>query len=294
MEKFRSGFANIIGYPNVGKSTLINKFLGEKLSIVTPKAQTTRQRIFGILSGKNYQIVFSDTPGILNPKYELQKSMIKDINQAYDDADIIIYMTDAKDDIEKHLENIEKIKKIKIPIYLIINKIDLISQDVLDTKVDEWEKLFDKKDIIPLSALYNFNITSIINYLKEKLPVHEPYFPEDIITDKSERYIASEIIREKIFLHYKQEIPYSVEVIVHSFIEKEKITEISADIIVGRKSQKPILIGKDGSALKRIGTEARIDMETFFENKVFLELFVKVRDNWRNNKLFLQRYGYNV
>ncbi len=294
MEKFRSGFANIIGNPNVGKSTLINKLLGERLSIVTPKAQTTRQRIFGILSGKNYQIVFSDTPGILNPKYELQKSMIKDINQAYDDADIIIYMTDAKDDIEKHLENIEKIKKIKIPIYLIINKIDLISQDVLNAKVDEWEKLFDKKDIIPLSALYNFNITSIINYLKEKLPVHEPYFPEDVITDKSERYIASEIIREKIFLHYKQEIPYSVEVIVHSFIEKETIIEISADIIVGRKSQKPILIGKDGSALKRIGTEARIDMETFFENKVFLELFVKVRDNWRNNKLFLQRYGYNV
>ncbi len=294
MAAYKCGFVNIFGYPNVGKSTLMNKLVGEKLSIVTPKVQTTRQRIRGILSGKDFQIVFSDTPGILKPRYELQKAMTKEIDQALKDADIILYMVEASDDPEKHLEFLKRISKQKINFFLLINKIDLTGQDKTEDVIAQWQKRIDNEHILPLSALHNFNLAQLLKILKDNLPVHEPYFETDIITDKSEKFIASEIIREKIFLKFREEIPYHTEVIVTRFVEEEEIIRLSAEIFVSRESQKPILIGKGGLALKELGSKARTDLEYFFNKKVFLELFVKVRDKWRDKKVYLKQFGYDV
>lgn len=294
MSAFKSGFVNIIGFPNAGKSTLINQFIGEKIAIVTPKVQTTRQRLLGFLNTDQYQIIFSDTPGILEPAYELQKMMVADINEAFEDADIILYIIEIEDTIEKHKSYIDRILSLDIPFYLLINKIDLSKQEMLDTKIKEWQSLIPKSKIVPLSALHNFNVQSLLEEIIKTLPEHEAYFDEDMLTDKSERFLASETIREKIFMHYQQEIPYACEVAILSFKDEESILRISAEIYVERKSQKPILIGKGGEALKEIGTEARLDMEQFFGKKVFLELHVKVRENWKSNPLFLKRMGYKT
>jgi GTP-binding protein Era len=292
MSTFKSGFVNIFGYPNAGKSTLINAFIGEEISIVTRKAQTTRQRLLGLLTTKEFQIVFSDTPGILNPQYELQKTMVADIEEAFEDADIILYLTEIEDPVEKHIDYIQKINKLGIPFYLLINKIDLSQQEKLEQKIAEWEKHVGKEQIVPLSALHKFNVMNLLEKIKTKLPEHAAYYEDDILTDKSERYIASEMIRKQIFLKYEQEIPYSTEVVVSSFKEEEKIIFINADIYVSRRTQKPIIIGKGGKMLKEVGTEARKEMEHFFNKKVFLELYVRIRENWRNKPEDLKRFGY--
>lgn len=292
----KSGFVNIIGRPNVGKSTLINALVGEKVSIVSPKVQTTRQRVLGILNGENWQMVFSDTPGYLKPKYLLQESMMRSVNEALDDADIILYMVEVGEHPEKHEWWMDRLKKLKVPVFLLINKVDLSDQETLERRIKEWQAAFPfpEERIWPISATEGFNLPKLHERLLELLPEHPPYFPPEQYTDRSERYLASEVVREKIFLYYKQEIPYSVEVIVQQFKEEEEIIRIMADIIVARESQKPILIGKGGLALKRIGTAARADLEEAFRKQVFLELFVKVRENWRENKNYLKDYGYDV
>jgi GTPase len=292
MDHFKSGFVNIIGYPNAGKSTLFNQLLGDKISIVTPKVQTTRQRILGLLNGENYQVVFSDTPGIVDPKYQLHHFMIKSIEEALEDADVILYIVDAADDVSEHEKFIGKIKKLEIPYYLLVNKMDLQQQEKMEVKLLQWQELVPKPNIYPISALYNFNLKALINEIIRVLPEHEPYYPDDIITDKSERFIASEIIREKIFIRYKQEIPYSVEVIITEFKEGETLLRILADIVVSKESHKPIIIGKKGVTLKHIGIDARKDMEAFFKKQVYLELYVKVREGWKDNKNLLRQFGY--
>lgn len=292
MKEFKAGFVNIVGFPNVGKSTLLNAFMKEKVSIVTPKAQTTRNRILGFLNTGDYQVIFSDTPGILEPRYELQRAMLFHVEEALEDADILIYMTEAGDSPEKHSEYVAKIRELKIPVFLVINKADEVSQEKATSVYEYWRNEFQEDEIYLISALHDFNIDQLLNGILEKLPVHPPYFDEDILTDKSERFIASEIIREKIFLIYKQEVPYSTEVVVNSFKESDDIIRISADIYVERESQKPILIGKRGSSIKRTGTLAREEMEKFFSKKIYLELFVKVKENWRNNRNMLKSLGY--
>jgi GTP-binding protein Era len=290
----KAGFVSIIGKPNVGKSTLMNAMVGEKLSIITSKAQTTRHRIMGILNGEDFQIVYSDTPGIIEPKYELHKSMMRFVNVSLEDADIILFVTDI---YEKYDEDdvLKKLKKIDhIPIYLIINKIDMAKQEEVDEKILYWkEKLTNIKEIIPVSAKQKFNTDKIFTIIKDTIPVHPPYYDKENITDKSERFFASEIIREKIFLNYKKEIPYSAEVVIMSFKEEDKIIRIGAEIYVERDSQKGIIIGPKGMALKKVATEARIDMEAFFGKKVFLETFVKVEPDWRSKEKKLDRFGYN-
>ncbi|MDX2443810.1 MAG: GTPase Era [Bacteroidales bacterium] len=288
----KAGFVNIIGNPNVGKSTLMNILVGDKLSIITSKAQTTRHRIQGIVNGDDYQIVYSDTPGILNPKYKLQEKMLKSAAGALSDADILLYVTDFKDDPEKNKSFIEKVAKVKIPILLIVNKIDLDSGEVLKEVVEKWMALLPNAEVIPTSALKKVNIDVVFEKLLELLPEGPPYYPKDQFTDKSERFFVSEIIREKIILFYKQEIPYSVEIEVESFKDEETIIRIATNIYVARDSQKGILIGHKGSSLKKVGTEARIDMEKFFGKKVFLELFVKVKKDWKDNERFLKQWGY--
>ncbi len=288
----KAGFVNIIGNPNVGKSTLMNALVGDKLSIITSKAQTTRHRIQGIVNGDDYQIVYSDTPGILNPKYKLQEKMLKSAAGALSDADILLYVTDFKDDPEKNKSFIEKVAKVKIPILLIVNKIDLDSGEVLKEVVEKWMALLPNAEVIPTSALKKVNIDVVFEKLLELLPEGPPYYPKDQFTDKSERFFVSEIIREKIILFYKQEIPYSVEIEVESFKDEETIIRIATNIYVARDSQKGILIGHKGSSLKKVGTEARIDMEKFFGKKVFLELFVKVKKDWKDNERFLKQWGY--
>lgn len=288
----KAGFVNIIGNPNVGKSTLMNALVGDKLSIITSKAQTTRHRIQGIVNGDDYQIVYSDTPGILNPKYKLQEKMLKSVSGALSDADILLYVTDFKDDPEKNKSFIEKVAKVKIPILLIVNKIDLDSGEVLKEVVEKWMALLPNAEVIPTSALKKVNIDVVFEKLLELLPEGPPYYPKDQFTDKSERFFVSEIIREKIILFYKQEIPYSVEIEVESFKDEETIIRITTNIYVARDSQKGILIGHKGSSLKKVGTEARIDIEKFFGKKVFLELFVKVRKDWKDNERFLKQWGY--
>ena len=292
MKEFKAGFANIIGYPNVGKSTLINALLKEKISIVTPKAQTTRNRIMGFLNTDEYQLIFSDTPGILEPKYELQRAMLSYVQEALEDADIIIYMTEAKDSPDKHADYLEKIRQLNLPVFLVINKIDEVDQLKAQAVYDFWRKSFSEEEIYIISALHDFNVDQLLKGLLEKLPVHPPYYDEDMLTDKSERFIASEIVREKILLVYQQEVPYSTEVVVTSFKESDDIIRILADILVERDSQKPIIIGKGGASIKKTGILAREDMEKFFNKKVYLELFVKVKENWRNDKNFLKHFGY--
>ena len=290
--KHKSGFVNIIGNPNVGKSTLMNALVGDKISIITSKAQTTRHRIQGIVNGDDYQIVYSDTPGILNPKYKLQEKMLKSASGALSDADVLLYVTDFIDDPEKNKKFIDKVAKVKIPLLLIVNKIDLDSGELLKDVVEKWMSLLPNAEVIPTSALKKINIEVVFEKLLELLPEAPPYYPKDQFTDKSERFFVSEIIREKIILFYKQEIPYSVEIEIERFKDEEKIIRITANIYVIRDSQKGIMIGHKGSSLKHIGTEARMDIENFFGKKVFLELFVKVKKDWKDNERYLKQWGY--
>ena len=288
----RSGFVNILGNPNVGKSTIMNALVGEKLSIITSKAQTTRHRIMGIVNGEDFQIVYSDTPGILRPKYKLQETMMNFVNSAISDADMILYVTDVMERTADEGEYIDKIKGSGIPVIIAVNKVDLTNQGDLEKIVESWHLAFPDSPVIPISALKNFNLDSLLNSVLAKLPESPPYFPKDQLTDKYERFFASEIIREKVLVNYKKEIPYSVEVEIESFKDEKDIIKIRALIHVTRDSQKGIIIGHKGSMLKRVGTEARHDMEDFFRKKIFLELYVKVTKDWRDKPLVLKRFGY--
>jgi len=288
----RSGFVNILGNPNVGKSTIMNALVGEKLSIITAKAQTTRHRIMGIVNGDDFQIVYSDTPGILRPQYKLQETMMNFVNSALSDADMILYVTDVNERTAYEGEYIDKIKESNIPAIIAVNKVDITSQEDLEKVVESWHQAFPNSPVIPISALKKFNLDSLLNAILDKLPESPAYFPKDQLTDKYERFFASEIIREKILINYKKEIPYSVEIEIESFEDEKNLLKIRALIHVTRDSQKGIIIGHKGLMLKRVGTEARHDMEDFFKKKVFLELYVKVTKDWRDKPLVLKRFGY--
>lgn len=289
----KSGFVNIVGNPNVGKSTLMNDLVGERVSIITSKAQTTRHRIMGIVNTPEYQIVFSDTPGVLSPKYKLQESMLGFSEGALTDADVLLYVTDVVEDPTKNADFLAKVAKEKIPVLLVINKIDLVkNQSELEAIVDRWKELLPNAEVFPTSAKEHFNVSNLMARIVELLPEGEPYFGKDALTDKPARFFVTEIIREKILLNYDKEVPYSTEVIVEKFEEKEKSIHIMAVIYVERDSQKGIIIGKGGSMLKKIGVEARKDIETFFGKSVYLELFVKVEPNWRNRENKLRQFGY--
>lgn len=288
----KAGFVNIIGNPNVGKSTLMNALVGEKLSIVTPKAQTTRHRILGIVNEEDYQIVFSDTPGILNPAYELQESMMDFVKSAFDDADVIIYMVEVGEAQMKNEQFLKRIKNSKVPVILLLNKIDLSNAQEVEERIQFWRDLVPNSFVYVISALEKFNVESVFYKIIELLPESPPFYPKDQLTDKPERFFVNEKIREKILTHYKKEIPYSVEVETESFVEEENIVRIRSVIMVERDTQKGIIIGHKGKAIKRVGAEARKDLEIFFDKKVYLELFVKVNKNWRSNKNQLKRFGY--
>ena len=288
----KSGFVNIIGNPNVGKSTLMNSLVGEKLSIITSKAQTTRHRILGIVNGEDFQLVLSDTPGIIKPNYKLQASMMDFVKTAIDDADIIVYMIEAGESTLKDDDLYNKIKSSNIPILLIINKIDLSNQQNIEEQVEKWKDILPDAEIFPISALEKFQVENLLERLIELLPECPPYFPKDQMTDKPERFFVNEIVREKIFLNYKKEIPYSVEVLTEEFKEDETIIRIRSVIMVERDSQKGIIIGHKGEALKKIGIQARKDLESFFGKQIHIALFVKVNKNWRNNQNQLKRFGY--
>ena len=289
----KAGFVNIVGNPNVGKSTLMNDLVGERISIITSKAQTTRHRITGIVNTPDYQIVFSDTPGVLKPKYRLQQSMLSDSEGALTDADVLLYVTDVVEDPTKNADFLARVAKEKVPVLLVINKIDLLKgNNDLDTIVSRWKELLPNAEVFPTSALENFNTANLMARIVELLPVSPPYFGKDALTDKPARFFVTEIIREKILLHYDKEVPYSVEVIVEKFDEAEKSIHIMATIFVERDSQKGILIGKGGAMLKKVGTEARKDIEKFFDKRVYLELYVKVEPNWRNRENKLKAFGY--
>jgi len=287
----KAGYVNILGNPNVGKSTLMNALVGEKLSIITSKAQTTRHRILGIVNGEEFQIVYSDTPGLLNPTYKLQERMMSFANTAIQDADIILYVCEVgnRDVMEDY---IEKIQNSDIPLIVIINKIDVSNTNIVEADVEFWKKQFPKAEILPVSALHKANLDILIQRLTELLPESPPYFPKDELTDKSMRFFVSEIIREKIFLFYQKEIPYSVQVVIDSYKEENALIRISAFIFVERETQKAIIIGHQGNGLKKVGTTARQDIEDFTGKKVFLETFVKVRKNWRANTKDLNAFGY--
>lgn len=289
----KSGFVNIIGNPNVGKSTIMNEMVGEKLSIITSKSQTTRHRIMGIVNTDDYQIVYSDTPGILKPNYKLQEKMMRFVGTAFEDADIILYITDVVETFDKNEQYIEKLSKVNVPILLLVNKIDLSDQEKLEKLVDTWKQKLPDVEIIPICAIKKFNLNHVFNRIVDLLPEGEPYFPKDALTDKTERFFVSEIIREKILLHYRNEVPYSVEIEIEEFKDEEKILRIRANIHVARQSQKGIIIGHKGQALKRVGTEARLDIEEFFGKKVFIEIFVKVSKDWRDKDRPLRGFGYN-
>ena len=288
----RAGFVNIIGNPNVGKSTLMNALVGEKLSIVTAKAQTTRHRIMGIVNTDDYQIVYSDTPGMLKPTYRLQEDMMKFVDTAIGDADIILYVTDVVEKSDKNSEYIEKLRKLDCPVVVAVNKIDISDQQKVLSLLEYWQKTLPDALVIPVSAKEHFNLESILNAIVSRLPLSPPWFDKDQFTDRSLRFFASEIIREKILENYSQEIPYSCEVGIEAFKEGRDRYEISAVIFVMRDSQKGIIIGKGGSALKKVGTEARLDMEDFLQKKVFLQLFVKVDSDWRESRRELRKFGY--
>lgn len=292
-ENHRAGFVNIVGNPNVGKSTLMNDLVGERMSIITSKAQTTRHRIMGIVNTPDYQIVFSDTPGVLSPKYKMQEAMLGFAEGALTDADVLLYVTDVVEDPTKNAEFLAKVAKETVPVLLVINKIDLLkSQEDLERTVARWRELLPNAEIFPTSAKEHFNVSNLMARIVELLPVHAPYFGKDALTDKPARFFVTEIIREKILLNYDKEVPYSTEVIVEKFDEKEGAIHIMAVIYVERDSQKGILIGKGGAMLKKVGTAARKDIETFFGKKVFLELFVKMEANWRNRENKLRSFGY--
>ena len=288
----RSGFINIIGNPNVGKSTLMNNLVGEKLSIITSKAQTTRHRILGIVNGDNFQLIFSDTPGIIKPSYELQDSMMDFVKSALEDADVLLYMVEIGEKSIKDSEVHDKIQSAKIPTIILLNKIDLSTQEDIKNQINIWSNKYPNTEIYPVSALNNFNTEKVINRIIELIPESPPYFPKDQLTDKPERFFVNEKLREKILLYYNKEIPYSVEVQTEEFKEEESIIRIRSLILVERESQKGIIIGHNGVALKKIGSKARIDLEKFFGKKIFIELHVKVSKNWRSNSNQLRKFGY--
>ncbi|MBE6317637.1 MAG: GTPase Era [Bacteroidales bacterium] len=292
-ENHKAGFVNIVGNPNVGKSTLMNDLVGERVSIITAKAQTTRHRIMGIVNTDDYQIVFSDTPGVLSPKYKLQKSMLDFSEGALTDADVLLYVTDVVEDPEKNAEFLAKVAKEKIPVLLVINKIDLLKgQDDLIQIVTRWKERLPNAEIFPTSAKEHFNVNNLMTRIVDLLPVCPPYFGKDALTDKPARFFVTEIIREKILLNYDKEVPYSVEVIVEKFDESDDAIHIMAVIYVERDSQKGIIIGRGGSMLKKVGIEARKDIATFFGKRIYLEMFVKVEPNWRNRENKLRSFGY--
>lgn len=288
----KAGFVSILGNPNVGKSTLMNRLVGERLSIITNKSQTTRHRIKGIVNGENYQIVFSDTPGVVKPSYKMQEYMLDFSKSAIVDADIILYVTDTVESIDKNMDFIEKVKASEVPILLVINKVDLSNPEKLDALFDRWKELIPKAEVFPISATENFNVDNLYKRILELLPAGEPYFDKEDLTDMPARFFVNEIIREKILLNYEKEIPYSVEVVVEEFKEDDHRINISAVINVERDSQKGIIIGKQGASLKKVGTEARKDIEAFFGKKVFLSLYVKVLKDWRNKESDLKQFGY--
>ena len=303
MNMHKSGFVNIVGNPNVGKSTLMNALVGERLSIITSKAQTTRHRILGIVNGEDFQMVYSDTPGVLSPNYRLQEKMLEFSRSALVDADVLLYVTDVTDSADRNADFLTKVKKIAnsqqttTKVFLVINKIDLTTQETLENLVDFWHSQLPEAEIFPISAQEKFGVSQLFDAIKDALPVGPPFFPKDQLTDKSERFFVNEIIREKILLNYDKEIPYSVEVEVESFKESDGVkplVEISAVIYCERESQKGIIIGKAGSALKRVGMQARKDIEDFLQKPVFLQLFVKVDKDWRSNIGRLKHYGYDL
>ena len=296
MEKrHKSGFVNIVGNPNVGKSTLMNRLVGERISIITSKAQTTRHRILGIVNTDDMQIVYSDTPGVLHPNYKLQESMLNFSESALGDADVLLYVTDVIETIDKNEEFLQKVQQVKeYPVLLLINKIDQTDQAGLEKLVTMWKELLPQAEIIPVSALNNFNIDYVKRRVEELMPESPPYFEKDALTDKPARFFVTEIIREKILLYYQKEVPYAVEVVVELFKEESELIHIKALIIVERDSQKGIIIGHKGQALKKVGAMARKDIERFFQKKVFLEMFVKVEKDWRNRDTLLKRFGYQL
>lgn len=291
-KKHRAGFVNIVGNPNVGKSTLMNKLVGERLSIITSKSQTTRHRIMGIVNGEDFQIVYSDTPGVVKPNYKLQEAMLNFSKSALADADILLYVTDVFEKSDKNEDFLEMVRNMDIPVLLVLNKIDLIDQSKLDMIFAQWEKLLPKAEIYPASALHKFNTGNLFDRILELLPESPAFYDKDQLTDKPVRFFVTEIIREKILMQYKKEIPYAVEVVVESFKEEENIIRISTLIIVERESQKGIIIGSQGKILKFVATDSRKDLETFFDKKVFLQVFVKVDKDWRSKDNKLKQYGY--
>ncbi len=290
----KSGFVNIIGNPNVGKSTLMNVMVGERLSVITAKSQTTRHRIFGIVNGDDYQIVYSDTPGLIKPAYKLQEAMVKAARSALADADILLYITDMMETVDKNQDILNLVQKSKVPLILIINKIDLSNQQDVESAVIRWQEIFPRAEIFPCSALFKFNTDNLFKRILELLPESPPYFDADALTDRPERFFVTEIIRGAILENYQKEIPYSVEPVVEEFKESDDIIRIRAVIYVERDSQKGILIGHQGSSLKQVGTQARKDLETFFGKKIFIELFVKVAKDWRNRPDMLKSFGYEL
>ncbi|MDR2085849.1 MAG: GTPase Era [Dysgonamonadaceae bacterium] len=290
----KSGFVNIVGNPNVGKSTLMNLLVGERISIITSKAQTTRHRIMGIVNTGDMQIVYSDTPGVLKPNYKLQENMLTFSESALGDADVLVYVTDVIEKIDKNNFFLEKVQKAESPVLLVINKIDLTNQKELEQLVAEWTKIFPRAEIIPLSASNRFNTEYLKKRIEELIPESPPYFEKDALTDRPARFFVTEIIREKILLYYQKEIPYSVEVVVEQFKETDELIHIKALIIVERESQKGIIIGDKGKAIKKAGSMARKDIERFFEKKIFLEMFVKVEKDWRNRDNLLKNFGYKL
>ena len=290
----KAGFVNIIGNPNVGKSTLMNTMIGKNLSVITSRAQTTRHRILGIVNGDDFQIVYSDTPGIIKPGYKLQEYMLKFSRSALVDADIILYVTDVKEDPFKNDEFIERLKKIRVPVFVLINKIDLGDEKGVKKLVTEWSGIVPGAILIPISATENFNVDKLFSLILENLPESPPFYPKDDLTDKSERFFVAEMIRGRILQNYQKEIPYSVEVEIESFKETKDLIRIQSIIYVERESQKGILIGRNGKALKKVGTESREDMEDFFGKKVFLETFVKVKKDWRSDDRILKQFGYGT
>jgi GTP-binding protein Era len=290
----KSGFVNIVGNPNVGKSTLMNLLVGEKVSIITSKAQTTRHRILGIVNTEDYQIVYSDTPGVLRPNYKLQESMLSFSESALSDADVLLYMTDVIEKTDKNEEFLQKVQKVDAPVLLLINKIDQTNQQKLEKLVAQWKELLPRAEIYPISALNKFNVDVIKNRILQLIPESPPYFEKDALTDRPARFFVTEIIREKILLYYQKEIPYAVEVIVEEFKEEKDIINIRALIIAERDTQKGIIIGHRGAALKKVATMARLDIERFFNKKIFLQIFVKVEKDWRSRDNLLRQYGYRL
>ena len=289
----KAGFVNIIGNPNVGKSTLMNAFVGERLSIITSKAQTTRHRILGVVNGEDFQVVLSDTPGIIKPAYELQSSMMNFVKSAFEDADILLYMVEVGEQELKDESFFNRIIYSEIPVLLLLNKIDTTDQVTLEMQMDYWKTKVPNAEVYPISALNNFNVREVFDRIVQLLPESPAYYPKDTLTDKPERFFVNEIIREKILLHYKKEIPYSVEVVTEEFFEDEEIIRIRSVIMVERETQKGIIIGHKGLAIKRVGMESRREMERFFGKQIHIELYVKINKDWRSNQQMLRRFGYN-